>query len=94
LSCDYYTDVLAFDYSVGEKIEGEIFFSVDDVKKNAVYFKTTLEEELLRVMAHGVLHLIGYKDDSDLKRDLIRKKEDSYLALYFQLFHVKPFKNV
>ena len=93
LSHNYKTDVLAFNYSVGRNIEGDVFFSVDDVKKNASAFSASFEDELLRVMAHGVLHLIGYGDISVADKSLIRKKEDYYIALYFNLFHVKPFKN-
>jgi rRNA maturation RNase YbeY len=73
------TDIITFDYSEKGLISGDAFISVDRVKENAFLFKTTFEKELHRVMVHGVLHLLGYKDKSPTKKAQIRAKEDHYL---------------
>lgn len=82
LKHDSYTDIITFDYNEGKKIAGDIFISIDRVKDNAKKFKVKAEEELLRVMIHGVLHLCGYKDKSKIDKTEIRKKEDAALALF------------
>ena len=64
LDHDTYTDILTFDYTEDKLIAGDIFISIDRVKDNAHEFNITFEEEILRVMAHGVLHLFGFKDKS------------------------------
>lgn len=79
LSHDALTDVISFDYSVGKQLHGEIFISVDRVKENASEFNQAFETEILRVMAHGILHFCGYKDKTDLESSLMRTKEDFYL---------------
>lgn len=66
LKHSYYTDVISFDYSVEGEVNGEIYMSVDTIRRNAVNYKSGIKEELLRVMIHGVLHLCGYRDE-DLK---------------------------
>jgi len=73
------TDIITFDYSDNERISGEAFISIERVKENAALFKTTFEKELHRVMVHGVLHLLGYKDKSPSKKTEMRTKEDLYL---------------
>lgn len=82
---DYYTDIITFDLSPskGSPTTGEIYISVDRVRDNAINFDSTFERELHRVVFHGVLHLIGYKDKSEKDQKLMRKKEDEYLNLYF-----------
>jgi len=80
LNHDYYTDVITFDYSEDSYISGDIFISLDTVRVNAEEFRQTFESELFRVMVHGVLHLCEYKDHSDAEKQLMRKKEDYYLA--------------
>ncbi|MEH1007713.1 rRNA maturation RNase YbeY [Winogradskyella sp. ECml5-4] len=80
LNHDTLTDVISFDYSVGKELHGEIYISVDRVKENALDFKVSLEEEMARVMIHGVLHYCGYKDKSEADEKLMRSKEDYYLA--------------
>lgn len=74
-----YTDIITFDYSEGELINSDIYISIDRVKENATKFNTTFENELHRVMIHGVLHLCGYKDKSKKDAELMRKKENYYL---------------
>ena len=77
-----FTDIITFDYSSSRKsLEGEIYISLDRIKENALKFKSTLDEELHRVIIHGILHLIGYKDKSKAEKLLMRKKEDAYLSL-------------
>lgn len=76
-----YTDIITFNYNEGKKISGDIFISIDRVKENAMKFEVAFEEELLRVMIHGILHLCGYKDKSKTDSDLMRKKENSALRL-------------
>ena len=84
LNHDYLTDVITFDYrdASSEPIEGDIFISIDRVQENAALLSNTFEDELLRVMVHGLLHLVGYNDNtSELKRSM-RRLEDEYLHLY------------
>ncbi|MFZ1527945.1 MAG: rRNA maturation RNase YbeY [Ferruginibacter sp.] len=85
LQHDYYTDIITFDLSPpgSKEIEAEIYISVDRVKDNAQQFKSSLKEELHRVIFHGVLHLCGYKDKGPKAEKLMRAKEAKYLALYF-----------
>ena len=76
------TDIITFDYSEGAKqLEGEIYISIDRVKENAEKFKVSFKDELDRVMIHGVLHLIGYKDKKPADKALMRKKEEASLSL-------------
>lgn len=74
-----YTDIITFNYNEERKVSGDIFISIDRVKENAEKFKVSFEEELHRVIIHGVLHLCGYKDKSKIDSDLMRKKENSAL---------------
>lgn len=82
LNHDYYTDVISFDYSEDGIISGDIFISVDTVKDNAKEYEVEFEKELARVMVHGVLHFIGYKDKTDEDAKLMRQKENQYLPLF------------
>ena len=76
------TDIITFDNSVdSDQIEGEIYISIDRVKENAVKFKVPFVDELDRVMIHGVLHLLGYKDKKPTEKALMRKKEEACLSL-------------
>ena len=81
LNHDALTDILTFDYSENNNISGDIYISIDRVKENAKTYKVTFENELNRVMIHGVLHLLGYKDESEKEKGIIRAKEDFYLPL-------------
>lgn len=85
LQHDYYTDIISFDYTVGNEISGDMFISIERVKENAVDFNVSFEEELKRVLVHGVLHYCGYKDKSEDDELLMRSKEDEKLAM----FHVE-----
>jgi len=75
------TDVITFDYSEGILISGDVFISIDRIKENASLFSKTVNNELMRVMVHGVLHLCGYKDKTKKDSALMREKEDTYLAM-------------
>ena len=81
LQHDTYTDIITFDYSEMNVISSDIFISIDRVKENALTYKKTFEEELNRVLIHGVLHLLEYKDKTDEESKLMRAKEDFYLNL-------------
>ncbi|MDR0364220.1 MAG: rRNA maturation RNase YbeY [Bacteroidales bacterium] len=76
------TDIITFDYSERNIISGDIFISIERVRENAVKFAASVQEELLRVIAHGVLHLCGYKDKSEEEQKLMRQKEDEKLINY------------
>ena len=81
LNHDTYTDIITFPYSEPPLVEGDIFISIDRVKENASQFGSPFEQELHRVMIHGVLHLCGYSDKSPDEEALMRKKEDEALQL-------------
>ena len=73
------TDVITLDYSTKKHIIGDIFISIDRITENSKQYKTTFKRELARVMIHGVLHLIGYKDKSVDEKIIMREKENEYL---------------
>ncbi|RYZ87796.1 MAG: rRNA maturation RNase YbeY [Proteobacteria bacterium] len=82
LDHDTYTDVITFDYSEEEGIiEGDIFISIDRIKENAEQLKVSFTDELHRVMAHGLLHLLGYSDKTEEAQQEMRQKEDKCLSL-------------
>lgn len=81
LQHDYFTDIITFDYCEGDKLSGDLFISVDSVRENAAEYGTEFEEELNRVIVHGVLHLIGYDDHTDEQIKEMRSKENYYLTL-------------
>ena len=81
LQHDYFTDIITFDYCEGDRLSGDLFISVDTVKDNAIEYGTEFNDELNRVMEHGILHLIGYDDHSDEDIQMMRKKENYYLSL-------------
>jgi len=85
LNHDTLTDIISFDYTMGNEIGGDIFVSIERVLDNAKDFNVTFDEELKRVMVHGVLHYCGYKDKSEDDETLMRSKEDEKLAM----FHVE-----
>jgi probable rRNA maturation factor len=85
LNHDTLTDIISFDYTVGNELNGDIFVSIERVKDNAVDFNVSFEEELKRVLVHGILHYCGYKDKGEAEELLMRNKEDEKVAL----FHVE-----
>ena len=85
LDHDTLTDIISFDYTVGNLIQGDIFVSIERVKDNANDFNVSFDEELKRVLSHGVLHYCGYKDKSPEDEALMRSKEEEKM----QMFHVE-----
>ena len=85
LDHDTLTDIISFDYSVGNELHGDIFISVERVRENALDFSVTFDEELKRVLVHGVLHYCGFKDKSEEDEQLMRQKEDEKI----KMFHVE-----
>lgn len=85
LKHDTLTDIISFDYSIGNELHGDIFISIERVRENALDFAVTFDEELRRVLVHGVLHYCGYKDKTEEDEQLMRAKEEEKM----QLFHVK-----
>lgn len=82
LQHDTYTDIITFDYSSEDKalpVSGDIYISIDRVKENAVKFTKTFENELHRVIIHGTLHLLGYKDKTKAAKEEMRRQEDGCL---------------
>jgi rRNA maturation RNase YbeY len=82
LQHDYYTDIITFDYVKGKTISGEIFVSLQRISDNASTLSRDYEEELKRVLAHGILHLAGYKDKTEAEEKEMRSMEDLYLAKF------------
>lgn len=76
LDHDTFTDIISFDNSLGKLLNGDIFISVERVKDNAAEFKVSFQEELQRVMIHGILHYMGYKDKSEGEKEEMRKQEN------------------
>ena len=76
------TDIITFDYSESGRVEGEIYISIDRVKENSVRFEKSFEEELHRVMIHGILHILGLEDKNPAQKTAMRKKEEACLSLW------------
>lgn len=85
LDHDTLTDIISFDYSVGNELNGDIFVSVERVADNAKEFNVSFANELKRVLSHGILHYCGYKDKSDEDAQLMRAKEEEKM----KMFHVE-----
>ena len=85
LNHDTYTDIISFDNSVDDQLAGDIFISIERVKENAQEFNVNFEEELKRVLVHGILHFCGYKDKTESESNLMRQKEDEKISM----FHVE-----
>lgn len=85
LGHDTLTDIISFDYSIGNELHGDVFISVERVRENADEFNVSFLEELKRVMAHGILHYCGYKDKNEKDEFIMRQKEEEKMAM----FHVK-----
>ncbi len=88
LNHDTLTDIITFDNTIGNVINSDIFISTERVADNASDFNVTFHDELLRVMIHGILHLCGYKDKTDLEASEMRFKEDEKI----KLFHMEQSK--
>lgn len=86
LNHNTYTDIITFDLSENDEyISGDIFISIERVKENAKAFKISFPQELHRVLIHGILHLLGYKDKTPSQENEMRSKEDYYLSLLANL---------
>ena len=85
LDHDTLTDIISFDYTIGNLVSGDIFISVERVIENAKEYEVSFETELLRVMAHGVLHYCGFKDKSEEDAKIMRQKENEKMTM----FHVE-----
>ncbi|MBN1253135.1 MAG: rRNA maturation RNase YbeY [Bacteroidales bacterium] len=83
LKHDYYTDIITFNYCEKNIINSDIYISIDRVKENSKEYNLAFLEELNRVIIHGILHLVGFKDHSDLEKIQMRKKEDICLNNYY-----------
>ena len=81
LQHDYFTDIITFDYCEKDILSGDLFISIDSVRENALFYGTEFENELNRVMVHGLLHLIGYDDHTEEQIREMRAKEDYYLQM-------------
>lgn len=79
LKHDYFTDVITFDYSIGRVVAGDIFISIDRVMNNSVIYKQNYSDELIRVISHGLLHLLKYNDKEEEEIKMMRKKESQLL---------------
>jgi len=81
LQHDYFTDIITFDYCEKDILSGDLFISIDSVRENALFYGTEFEDELNRVMVHGLLHLIGYDDHTEEEIATMRSKENYYLQM-------------
>lgn len=82
LQHDYYTDIITFDQSENvDELEADVFISIDRVKENAQTNRISFKQELSRVMAHGLLHLLGFNDKTEEEKRVMREKEDACLSL-------------
>lgn len=82
LEHDTLTDIISFDYTMGKLINGDIFISVERVRENAKIFNQSIDNELNRVMIHGILHYLGFKDKTEKDKEIMRGEEDKCLALF------------
>lgn len=87
LGHDYPTDIITFDYSIRQKISGDILIGIPVVQNNSERFGVSFFEELLRVIIHGALHLMGFPDYTDEEKNLMREEEDKALKLYYDCFN-------
>ena len=85
LSHDTYTDIISFDNTLGNTLQGDIFISTERISENAQNFNAEFSEELKRVLIHGILHFCGYKDKTEREKELMRRKEEEKMLL----FHVE-----
>lgn len=83
LEHDYYTDIITFDYVEGDKVSGDIFISVDRIAENASTYNVSFSDEINRVLVHGILHLLGFKDKTTEERNEMTENENEYLKLLY-----------
>jgi probable rRNA maturation factor len=88
LKHNYFTDVITFDYSESGHISGEIYISVETVRKNAYAYRVSTDIELRRVMVHGILHICGYRDSSDEEKRVMSEREEHYLKVFSDEFYI------
>lgn len=87
LNHNYYTDIITFDYSQNNDLEAEIFVSIETVRSNAALFHVKPNDELYRVLVHGMLHLLGYNDKTKPESEEMRKQEDKHLKVLHDLLN-------
>ena len=87
LGHDYFTDIITFDYCEKDILSGDLFISIDTVRDNAEFYKTEFNDELNRVIVHGLLHLIGYDDHTPEEQKIMHEKENYYLELRNHIDH-------
>lgn len=85
LKHDYYTDIVTFDYCTDKVVSGDMFISIERVRENSALFECSFEHELLRVMAHGLLHLLGYHDKTEEEIVLMRKVENESIFMFREM---------
>ena len=85
LQHDYFTDIITFDYCEGDTVSGDLFISIDSVRENALFYGASFEDELDRVMVHGVLHLLGYDDHTPEEQAVMRARENYYVNIKHSL---------
>ena len=85
LNHNYFTDVISFDYTEKDMVSGDIFISMEEVKKNAKFYGADPDNELRRVMIHGVTHLLGFADGTEEEKAIMRKKENEALHLWLKM---------
>lgn len=85
LSHDYLTDIITFDYTEGDTVSGDLFISTERVADNAIEFNVSYDEELLRVLAHGILHLIGFNDKNENDQEEMTQQEDASILDYHNI---------
>ena len=84
LNHNYFTDVISFDYSSEKNISGEIYISEDTVRRNSIEYNVSLNNEMLRVMIHGILHLVGYNDETEVEKQEMNHFENKWMKLFFE----------
>ena len=82
---DYYTDIITFDYSEGKRLSGDLFISLDTIRTNSIQFGSTYDDELYRVIIHGILHLCGINDKGPGEREIMEAAENKALSLLKEL---------